>query len=170
MKIKLLSTALALMLSQSILNANVIAVVNGENLTEEDVKPMLVMFENAKSINDLNENEKKMIIDQSLEKKLILQQAKKDKVQDDPKFKKIIASFQERLIVEYWMKNHLEGINVTQKELEAFFTQNRKHYPKEAKLEALKDEITKKVKMQKFQVLIDEKLSNMKKEAKIEYK
>jgi peptidylprolyl isomerase len=170
MRTKILTTVLALMLSQNIINAKVIAVVNGENLTDEDVKPMLVMFGDAKTINDLNENEKKMIIDQTLEKKLILQQAKKEKVQENPKFQKIVASFQERLIVEFWMKEHLDKIKTTDKELEEFLTKNREHYPKDAKLETLKDEITKKVKMQKFQVLIDEKLSNMKKEAKIEYK
>ena len=170
MKIKLLSTVLALMLSQNILNADVIAVVNGENLTEEDVKPMLVMFHDAKSIKDLNENEKKLIIDQTLEKKLILQQAKKDKVEENPKFKKIVKSFQERLIVEFWMKEHLEGIKTTDKELQEFLTKNKEHYPKDTKLDTVKEDITKKVKMQKFQVLIDEKLSKMKKEAKIEYK
>ena len=170
MKTKLLTTILALVLSQNVLSANVIAVVNGENMTEEDIKPMLVMFHNAKSIKDLNENEKKMIIDQTLEKKLILQQAKKDKVQDDPKFKKIIANFQERLVVEYWMKNHLENIKATDQELQDFLTKNKEHYPKDATLDAHKEDITKKVKMQKFQVLMDEKLSTMKKEAKVEYK
>lgn len=170
MRTKLLTTLLALMLSQNMLNANTIAVVNGENLTDEDIKPMLVMFHDAKSINDLNENEKKMIIDQTLEKKLILQQAKKEKVEDNPKFKKIVKSFQERLIVEFWMKEHLEKIKTTDKELEDFLTKNREHYPKDAKLEAFKEDITQKVKMQKFQVLMDAKLSAMKKEAKIEYK
>lgn len=170
MKTKLLITVLALMLSQNTINANVIAVVNGENLTDEDIKPMLVMFHDAKSIKDLNENEKKMIIDQTLEKKLILQQARKDKVEDNPKFKKIVANFQDRLIVEFWMKEHLNGIETSEKELKDFLTKNKEYYPKDTKLETVKDKITQKVKMQKFQVLIDEKLSKMKKDATIEYK
>ncbi|HIP59206.1 MAG TPA: hypothetical protein EYH01_02110 [Campylobacterales bacterium] len=163
MKIKLLSTVLALMLSQNILNADVLAVVNGENLTEEDIKPMLSMFHDAKSIKDLNENEKKMIIDQTLEKKLILQQAIKDKVEENPRFVKIMKNFKDRLIVEFWMKEYLKEIKVSEQEIKDYMAKNKEHHPK-------KEEIKNKVKMQKFQVQMDEKLSNMKKAAKIEYK
>jgi peptidylprolyl isomerase len=170
MKTKLLISILTLLLVNSTLNAKVLAVVNGENLTEADVKPMLKMFHDANSYNDLNENEKKMILDQTLEKKLIIQKAKKEKIQDNPKFKSVMEDFQNRLLVEFWMKQKLDTIEVSDKEIKESFEKNRANFPKEGKLEAFKKQITQDIKMKKFQVLIDEKLSNMKKEAKIEYK
>lgn len=170
MKTKILISVLTLLLANSIVNAKTLAVVNGEDLTEADVKPMLKMFHDAKSYSDLNENEKKMILDQTLEKKLIIQKAKKEKIQDNPKFKSVMEDFQNRLLVEFWMKQKLDTIKVSDKEIKEFFEKNRANYPKEGKLEAFKNQITEDIKMKKFQVLIDEKLSNMKKEAKIEYK
>ncbi|MFT7823485.1 MAG: hypothetical protein ABXS92_01865 [Sulfurimonas sp.] len=170
MKTKLITTLLALLLSGSMLNAEVYAVVNGENLTDKEVKPMLGMIRDAKSVSDLNENEKKMILDQTVEKMLIRQQAKKEKVEERPEFQKIVNDFKNRLIVDFWMKQKHDGVQVSDKELKDYLEKNMDSYPKGATVEKFKDELTKKVQMQKFQVMIDKKLSQMKKEAKIEYK
>ncbi len=160
----------ALALLGSMLHADVYAVVNGEELTDRDVKPMLKMFYGSRSMSDLNENEKKMLIDQALEKKLITQQAKKDNLSQDPEFKKVVDDFKNRLLVEFWMKSKLDSINVSGKEVEAFFEKNRPNYPKDTKIESVKSDIEQKLKMQKFQILVDKTLSQMKQEAKIEYR
>ena len=170
MKIKLVTTLLALLLTGSALNAEVYAVVNGENLTDEDTKPMLSMFHDAKSMSDLNENEKKMILDQMVEKKLIIQQAKKDNVESNPEFQNIVNDFKNRLMVEFWMKEKFDSIQVSDNELEEYLKRNKENYPKDATVQQLKNELSQKVQMEKFQLKIDELLSDMKKSAKIEYK
>lgn len=161
---------LALLLSGSFLKADVYAVVNGEKLTDEDLKPMLSMFYDAKSVADLNENEKKMIIDQGIEKKLILQETVKEKIDQSTEFQKIVNDFSNRLKIEFWMKKQLDTITVSEAELKADFEKNVQKYGKDATFDAVKTQVEQTVKMQKFQVLIDKRLSSLKKEAKIEYK
>lgn len=170
MKIKYIATLLALLLSCSVLNAEVYAVVNGESLTDKDLNPMIGMFHDAKSVADLNENEKKMLIDQGVEKKLILQKATEEKVSDDPEFKDIVADFANRLKVEFWMRREMDKIQVTESQIKEYFERNSDKYSKDIKLESVKGEISEIVKMQQFQKAVDKKLSDMKKEAEIAYK
>jgi peptidylprolyl isomerase len=169
MKRKIIMASITAMLSYS-LHAEVYAVVNGEKVTDEDVKPMLQMFMDAKSVDDLNKHEKEMLLDQSIERILIIQEAKKEKLDNDKKFQQIVDDFKKRLLVEFWMKKRLNTIQVSDTEIKEYFEKNRADYPKKTELKNVKDEIREKVKMQKFQILVDEKLSNMKKEAKIEYR
>jgi hypothetical protein len=169
MKIKIAILSI-LMIFSSTLSAKVYAVVNGEKVTDEDVKPMLQMFIDAKSVDDLNKHEKDMLLDQSIERVLIIQAAKKEKIDTDEKFQKVIDDFKNRLLVEFWMKKRLDAIEVTDAEIKEYFEKNKKEYPKDTDFNNVKNEIREKVKMQKFQILVDEKLSNMKKEAKIEYR
>jgi hypothetical protein len=169
MKIKIAILSILMIFSLT-LSAKVYAVVNGEKVTDEDVKPMLQMFIDAKSVDDLNKHEKDMLLDQSIERVLIIQAAKKEKIDTDEKFQKVIDDFKNRLLVEFWMKKRLDAIEVSDAEIKEYFEKNRKEYPKDTDLNNVKDEIREKIKMQKFQILVDEKLSNMKKEAKIEYR
>ena len=85
-------------------------------------------------------------------------------------FQKILAGFKERLMVEFWMKEKMKTIKVTPEDIKASFDKNRDKYPKEAKLETYEAKIKEQVQMEKFQLLVDSTLSQMKKEAKIEYK
>jgi hypothetical protein len=166
MKTKILATALTLLLTQSMLSAKVYAIVNGDNLTDTDIKPMLQMF-GAKSVDELDENKKKVLLDQSIEKKLIAQKAISDKVDQDPEFKRVVKDFRNRLLVDFWMKKKFDNIKVSDDELKKYLEDNKKSYPKGTKLD---NDLRDKAKMSKFQKIIDEKLSIMKKDAKIEYK
>ena len=170
MKIKFTTALLALLLSTSVSHAEVYAVVNGDKLTDKDLKPMIGMFHDAKSVADLNENEKKMIIDQGIEKKLILQKATEEKVSDDPAFKEIVADFTGRLKVEFWMRREMDKIQVSENQIREYFERNSDKYGKDTKLESVKGEISEAVKMEQFQIAVDKKLSDMKKEAEIAYK
>ncbi|MCH9813262.1 MAG: hypothetical protein K0U47_04890 [Epsilonproteobacteria bacterium] len=169
MKTRVLLSIFTLLITSQ-MNAKVHAIVNGENLTDEDIKPMLSMFHDAKSINELNQYEKKMLLDQSIEKKLILQSFKKEKLETSAVFQKVLANFKERLMVEFWMKDRLKTVTVSEEEIKKSFEKNRGQYPKESTLEAVKPQIKEQVRMEKFQLLIDTKLSEMKKKAEIAYK
>ncbi len=161
--------ALALMI-EGIAFAKTVATVNGEAITDKDIAPMLKMFPKAKRLEDLNIDEKEMVLDQTVEKKLIVQQARREHLHEDPKFKEVLQEFREKLLLEFWMKRELDSVDVSEEEVKAFFAKNRAHFPKDAKLEDLKAKIEDQVKVEKFRKKIDQKLSEMKKKAKIEYK
>jgi hypothetical protein len=75
--------------------------------------------------------------------------------------------FKNRLLVDFWMKKKFDSIKVSDDELKKYLEDNKKSYPKGTKLD---NDLRDKAKMSKFQKIIDEKLSIMKKDAKIEYK
>ncbi len=160
---------LSVMLFSTYMLASSYAVVNGQKLTDEDIKPILGMFHNANSFDDLNENEKIMVLDQSIERKLIIQNAKDMKLQDRADFKKIVDDFKKRLLIEFWMRQKMDSVKVNDEDIKSYFEKNRDKYPKDAKFDNLKNEIAKAAKMEKFQLLVDETLSKMKKDAKIDF-
>ncbi len=170
MRKKILTIAVLAGVFCSFLPAKTYAIVNKEELTSEDLKPVLSMFHNASSFEDLSENEKIMVLDQSIERKLIVEDAKKRKLQDNKEFKKIVSDFKKRLLIEFWMREKMNAIKVDEKDLKDYFEKHRQDYPKDAKIENIKTKLKKAVKMQKFQILVDETLSEMKKKAKIDFK
>lgn len=167
---KRLITLVTAMLITTTLGAKTHAIVNGEPLTDADVKPMLSLIKDAKDFDSLNDNEKKMILDQSIEKKLILQAAKKEKIEESVKFQQVLNDFKNRLMVEYWMRGKFDAITVSDTDINDYFSKHKENLPKDTTLESIKTEIAQKAKMEKFQLLIDQMLSRMKQEAKIEYK
>jgi|GEM_PF-3937283 len=148
---------------------DVYATVNGEKLTDLDIKPMLKMFDKKNSFSDLNAHEKELILDQSIERKLILQDAKKEKLDTDPKFQQILQDFKNRLMVEFWMKKRLASVQVSDDDIKDYFEKHKDAFAKGTKFEDVKEQLAPRVKMEKFQLLVDETLSNMKKKAKIEF-
>ncbi len=169
MKNKVIHTTILTLFLNGYSLASSYAVVNGEKLTDEDIKPILGMFHKAETFDQLNENEKIMVLDQSIERKLIIQNAGEKKFEERDDFKKIVDDFKKRLLIEFWMKQKMQSVKVNDEDIKSFFEKNRDKYPKEAKLEEYENEIKDAVKMEKFQLLVDETLSKMKKDAKIDF-
>ncbi len=160
----------ALLFLGSLLHAQTYAVVNGEALTDEDLKPMVSMFRNATHIDELDVHERAMLIDQGIEKKLIVQDANRQKLEKDPKFKEALKAFEERLKVEFWMKKHFDTLSISKEEIEAYFKNHKADFPKDATLQEVEAQVSMAAKMEKFQKQTTELLSHMKKTSKIIYR
>ncbi len=165
-----LKAVLWAVLTQGLLSADqVYAKVNGEALGDTDLKPMLKLFHATKPFDELTRDEWEMILDQSIERKLIIQNARKEKLDESARFQEILKAFKERLLVEMWMQQKMDQIRVEEADLKTYFEKHKAEFGADAKFEDFKSQLSEKVKMEKFQILIDETLSNMKKSAKIEF-
>jgi hypothetical protein len=162
--------ATALLLSCGVLHAEKIyAKVNGEPLGETDIKPMLKMFQKGERLQDLSKDEQELVLDQSIERKLIIQDAKRQKIDQSPKFQEMMQAFKERLLVEFWMQKKLNEIEVGDTDIKTYFENHRGDFAKDAKWKDFKEQLKPKVKMEKFQLEVDQALSKMKKAAKIDF-
>ena len=145
------------------------AVVNGEPLTQRDITPMLKLFHKGERFSSLDTHEKEMVLDQSIERKLIVQDARAGKIEENPEFQDVLQAFKEQLMVEFWMKAELDKIQVSDADIKSYFEHNRDKFAKDANWTDFKEQLRPKVKMEKFQQVVDQKLSRMKKAAKIDF-
>lgn len=118
-------------------NANtVFATVNGENITMQDIDVMLNSFKEQRAYSQLKKDERQLLLNQVIENKLVLQKAKKDKIQNHPMYQKALKTFENKMMVEVWMKQQFDMILVSQKELKAYYEQHRNEFNQQEKVKA----------------------------------
>lgn len=117
-KSNFLTTASALILATSLsLSATTYATVNGEAVTDDDIKAI-----NPKlNINNLNADQKKLLINKLIDNKLISKYASKQSVVKSSTFKKTIDKIKSDLALKMFMEEEFADIKVSEKEaLELF--------------------------------------------------
>lgn len=124
MKKILIGSALALALCQSVGFAKTYAEVNGQSITEKDIAPLMRSLPGV-AFEQLPEDAKGQIINQAVERKLLIEQAKKDRIQSTKEFRDALASAEEELTLEVWMRKQVEKIKVTDSEISQFYNQNK---------------------------------------------
>ncbi|EDO9795327.1 peptidylprolyl isomerase [Campylobacter fetus] len=125
---------LALSLAAAVsLNAAVLATVNGQNITDEDLAPVLVPH--GSETSNVPADMKKNLLDRVIERKLMLDQAKKDGIEKDDEFKKVVKELEDNVAINIWMKKQFDAIKVDEKKAKDFYEQNKDKFvvPAQAK-------------------------------------
>ena len=78
--------------------------------------------------------------------------------------------FRDRLIDDFWMKRKHDSIELTDIDLKEYLEKHSKNYPKGTTIDTDKNKLMEAARMKRFQEIVDKELSQMKEEAKIEYK
>lgn len=110
----------------------VIAVVNGESITQKDVNDYVVKSIPGANYNVLNDTQKKSVINQMIERKLFLEDAKKTEVANNPEYLKALKKVQENLMLDYWMKEKVEEIFISEEVSKGYYVSNNHKFSKPA--------------------------------------
>ncbi len=103
--------------------AKTYATVNGEKITDQDLKFILHSLGGV-DFKKLPKDRQKKIIDQAIERKLLSEKAIKDGIEKDPVYKQTLESIKRDLALEIWMKKQYGEISVTEKEAKEFYKKN----------------------------------------------
>ena len=110
---KVLFTALSLAAAIS-LNATVYATVNGKDVTEKELAPLLQGIGNV-DIAALNADQKKELIDKGIDLMLLTDEAKKSGVMDEDVYKKELEIVKDNLALRVWQAKEASKINIDDK-------------------------------------------------------
>lgn len=135
MKKIVLSVLASLTLTVSSLSAeNVLATVNGEDITNAEIAQIL---RNPKiKFNTLPKETKKKVINQAIEKKLLTIEAMKSGVQDKDSYKSALEKLKKDLALEIWMQTEFKKIKITENDKVSFYNKNKDKFKTQEALEA----------------------------------
>lgn len=120
-------TVLALALVGSLsLNAATLATVNGVEVTDQDLAPLL--GNNKAELDKLPDNIKKTLIDKVIERKLIIEQTKKEKISESKEYSQALEDMKDNLLVSIWMKKQFDAIKISDSEAKKFYDKNKEQF------------------------------------------
>ena len=121
MKKFLISGILSSILVGSLFAGDVVATVNGEDITTAEVNAFLKPIAKGATIDVLPPQAQEKIIEQVIEKKLLSQNAIKEGITKDEDYKKALEKLKADLALEVWMGKQFESIKVSDKDADAFY-------------------------------------------------
>jgi len=117
------------------LNAAVYATVNGQNVTDQDIKALLGPTRGA-VYEQLPPATQKKVVEQAIERKLLAANAIKSGIENDASFKKALKKIKSNLALEMWMKKVFSKVNVTEDDIKAFYKKNTAKFIKPSRAKA----------------------------------
>lgn len=125
---KIVFSALSLAVAVS-LNATVFATVNGKNITENELIPMLAGSGIAPNeLANMPATAKKEILDRVITQQLLVDQAKKSGVTNDDLYKKELEVQKDILAVRVWQAKQANNIKISDSEVQNFYNKNKSKF------------------------------------------
>ena len=134
-EVKLLLTACVFSIG-ALQASDIIATVNSARITKDDANRFIQASQPTLTYDLLNAKQKRQIIDRLIERELFSEEAKKDGIEKDPEFQKLLAQQKKDLMVAQWMKNDFEKTIVSDGEVKEFYEKNKKKFEIPAQVHA----------------------------------
>lgn len=109
------------------LNAAVLATVNGQDVTDEDVGLLLRAMPGAK-YDALPADMKQQVLDQAIDRKLLMENAIKSGIQNDAEYKTALESIKKEMALEVWMKKEFDRIKIPEADVKKFYDSNSENF------------------------------------------
>ncbi|SFV69965.1 Foldase protein PrsA precursor [hydrothermal vent metagenome] len=122
--LKLFMMFYTLFLSQSLIASEVVATVNGSDITQKDVNDFVVSSIPGASFSALTYEQQKGVINQMINRKLFLEDAKKMNIASRPEFIKELEKEKENLMLDFWMKDKVEEIAISDRDAKIYYRDN----------------------------------------------
>ena len=143
---RILSTAATVIAlgAVSLSAADTLATVNGTPVTTEDANIYVAQTQQGARFDALTKDQKKMIVDRLIERVLFIDQAKKEGIEKDPEYQRLLARDKEELMVRTWITKQFENTVISDSEAKAYFDKHSDEFKVPAQVHArhilLKDE------------------------------
>lgn len=132
----LLTILILLGLTTQVYAQKVFATVNKEEITINEINIMLKAFNEKRSFSELPQEQRDLLIDQTIENKILQQNAKKEGIEKDPSYLAALNAFESKMLVEIWMKKVFDKVEVSQKEIEEYYNKNQVEFNKKEQVKA----------------------------------
>ncbi len=119
--------------AQFAISAQNYGTVNGEKITDQDVK---LIVGKSINLNTIPKADKTKILDQIVKKKLLMAYAMKSGVPNSKGFKEAMHVLKGNLALEYWMQKEVNNIKVSDTQMKTFYDKNRKNLSQKAVMRA----------------------------------
>lgn len=115
--------AAALLLASNMAFAAVLATVNGEDITTEEVN--IILNQNQlPAFESIDEENQKKLINSMIERKLIYQHAKSQGVEKNKKYQAAQKALSENVAIDVWMEDYIKSLPVTDNEAKKLYDEN----------------------------------------------
>ncbi len=104
--------------------SDILATVNGKNITKEDAQAFVTAAAPNSSFMQLKPQEQRMVTDRLVEKELFTELAAKEGFEKKPEFQRNMEKLKNELLVNMWMKAQMDSIVVSDGDAKAFYDKN----------------------------------------------
>ncbi|MBL0721758.1 MAG: peptidylprolyl isomerase [Sulfurovum sp.] len=159
-----ISAITATVMITSLVASDVLAVVDGKNITKQDAQSFVKATAPQASFKQLPANQQQMVTERLVERVLFLKASKKDEIEKSAEFEENLKKLQDELLVSLWMKKQMENAIVSDSESKDFYTKNPDKFKVPATVRArhilVPDEKTAKEVIEKLKSLKGDKLKD----------
>lgn len=136
--LKLAKTSLlaVAVMASSVVASDIIATVNGKNITKADAQAFVSAASPNASFVQLAPEEQKMVADRLVEKELFTELAAKEGIDKKPEFQRNMEKLKNELLVNMWMKTQMDNIVVSDSEAKEFYEKNSAKFMQEDSMHA----------------------------------
>ena len=113
-----------ILLTINIMASEVVATVNGKNITRRDIDRFLSKTIPGAKYSFMNREQRRKVIEQLIERELYIELAKKTDIQNSPEFHRELERLKENLMLDIWMKRRLDSIKVTDSEVRKYYIEH----------------------------------------------
>lgn len=153
--------------SKSFINEDVLAVVNGEEITRRALNQQFETL--PQQYKEYFEDDKTEFLEELVTRQLLLQAARRENIQKQPEYKTAVAQNpgqEEQVVINLLLKNIVADVSITESELRKFFDQYKDQLPVK-EYDAVKEQLRPMALEEKQRLAIEEYINNLKSTAKI---
>jgi len=119
------SVIAASLLTGSVMASDILATVDGKNVTKQDAQLFVRATAPGTNFEQLTPEQKKMITDRLVERVLFIEAAKKEGIDNTPEYKENLEKLKDELRVSLWMKAQMDNAIVSDSEAKEFYEANK---------------------------------------------
>lgn len=153
--------------SKSFINEDVLAVVNGEEITRRALNQQFETL--PQQYKEYFKDDKTGFLEELVSRQLLLQAARRENIQKQPEYKTAVAQNpgqEEQVVINLLLKNIVADVSITESELREFFDQYKDQLPVKD-YDAVKEQLRPMALEEKQRLTIEEYINNLKSTAKI---
>ncbi len=113
----------------------ILALVNGEPITQQDFEEALEIFPpQLRSIVENNKDMKRKFLENLIKQKLLIQEMKKEGIKEDDEIKRKVQKYREALLLKKFVDEKLSNIKVSEKEIEDYYNKHKSEFVQPSKV------------------------------------
>ncbi len=122
--------------ASSALASDILATVNGQNITKDDAQTFISASAPKVTFEKLSKDDKKIVVDRLIDKELYSELAQKENIDKKPEFIDNMNKIKKELLVNMWMKEQMDSAIVSDSEAKDFYTKNSSKFMQKAMVHA----------------------------------